>query len=86
MFIYDFMNYVLAPFGLSDFVLIPSELFSLFSEATSDKWQMLLRPDVICSSLLYLGVFVAVWEILLVFPFRLVKRLIGYRSRKSVER
>lgn len=86
MYINEFMNYVLQPFGLDNFVLNGAELTSIFNSATSDKWQMLLNPSVIFSSVLYLGVAFAVFQILLVFPFRTIKRLIGYRSRKSCER
>lgn len=86
MNIFEFFNYILQPFGLEGFVLNGAELTAIFNSATSDKWQMLLNPSVIFTSILVFGVAFALWQILFVFPFRLVKKLIGFRSRKSVER
>lgn len=86
MTVYELFNYILAPFGLDNFVLNGAELTAIFNSATSDKWQMLLNPSVIFSSILYFGVAVACWQIVFVFPYRLIKKLIGFPSRKSCEK
>lgn len=81
MFIYDFFNYILAPFGIDRFVLRPEQLYTLFDEATTDKWQMLLSPQCLFSSILYFGIAFALWEILLVFPYRILKKWVHFPKK-----
>ena len=89
MTINEFFNYILTPFlGSNDgFILNVDTLYiTMFDNINADNWTALLTPQIFCSALLYIGLFVGLWSILIVFPYRLIKRLIGYRSKKSSER
>lgn len=80
----EFIRYMLSGLGLSNLLLTLEELVQYVSGLTD--WSQLIRPDLLFSVTFYLGAGIGIWQICIVFPFRLLKRLIRYPSRKACER
>ena len=80
----EYIQYILNGIGLSDILLTLQEIVSYVSELSS--WAQLIRPDVLFSVIFYLGAGIGIWQIVIVYPFRLLKKFIRFPSRKACEK
>lgn len=83
--IYDFMNLILFNIGCPDLLVPLSELLNSFNGITWDSFSSLLNPSIIFSWIYYFGWAFASWQVILVYPFRLFKKLIKFPHKKEVK-
>lgn len=83
--IYDFFNTILSNIGLNGVLLPFNELMSNFNGLTWETMASVLNPSVIFSWLYYFSWAFATYQIILVFPFRLFKKLIKFPHKKEVK-
>lgn len=83
MTIYQFFDYIFTSLGMGEIIRPLPDLLQDFTLATTEKWQVLLSPSNVFSWLVYFGFAFAIWNIVFVFPYRLIKRLINMPKRTN---
>ena len=81
-----FLQFVLAPVGLSSFIISPSEIISLWSSFTAETWGIVFRPDVVVSSIIYMSFIFALYFICFVIPYRFLKLWIKVPDKNGVRK
>lgn len=83
MNIFEFVQFILNELvGYAVIVEVP-ELFDIYSNITN--WTQIFNPVIICSTIVYVGIFLFVWQMCFILPYRFIKRLIRFPSRKGSE-
>ncbi len=80
----EFINILLHGLFDSSFSLMTLEAIKqyLTSNALADSaWTALFYPPLIVSLIVYIGTFIGLWQLCIIFPFRLLKRFINYPKR-----
>lgn len=84
MTIIEFINFVLYEITGDTILFEMPDLVEYISSITN--WTQFLNPMCLCSVIAYVGAFVFVWSFCFVLPYRFIKRLIGFPSRKGSEK
>lgn len=83
--IFDFFKIILTNLGLDGLLLPFNDLLALFNGLTWETLASVLTPTMFFSWLYYFSWGFASYQILLVFPFRLFKKLIKFPHKKEVK-
>lgn len=81
--LFEYLNYILNGLGFSNLLLTLQDIVLYVSDLTD--WSQLVRPDLLFSVIFYLGAGIGIWSIVVVYPYRLLKKIIKYPSRKACE-
>ena len=79
----DYINYVLNGVGLPSLMNL-SDLMTYYQNVT--EWSQIFNPQVLFTTLAIFCSSWAIFSLICIMPFRLLKKLINYPSRKGCEK